>query len=218
MVLYHSSNLFINFLIHPQPIHLCFLHGWPAIFVCVICQHLLLIVGSAVIILRLVVHLPLWSGMDIPYYHIQESRHPHQLKSLSIVHMCFNIFLNLHLVVFAPLLILILPPPTSAFQQFIHTLPCFIQYFCIACYQVIFFIHPMQIYHQLLLLRHLLLHNGVFAISPLSNIVGCLMYIWHLIKGSINIFLMFFSRFIHFYYYYGQVNPLWSAIIWNVSG
>ena len=92
MDIYRSSNIFINFLIHPQPIHLRFLCGWMDIFVCVICQHLLLFVGSSAIILRSEVPLPLWYSLYIPYYHIHEASHTHQLKSLSIVHMCFRTF------------------------------------------------------------------------------------------------------------------------------
>ena len=92
MAIYNSSDIFIKFLIHPQPIHLHFLHGWPAIFICVICQHLILFVWSSVIILRSAVPLPLLTGLDIPYYQIQEAHYPCQLKSLSIVHMCFSIF------------------------------------------------------------------------------------------------------------------------------
>ena len=92
MVIYHYSNLFINFLIHIQPIHLRFFSGWTAIFVYVICQHFLLFVGYAVIIIRSEVHLTLWAGLDILYYHIQEACHPRQLKYLHIVHMCFRFF------------------------------------------------------------------------------------------------------------------------------
>ena len=132
MVLYNYLNIFIDFLIHIQPTHLRFLPGWPAIFICVICQHFLVLVGSSVIIIMLVVHLPLCNFLVIPYYHIQAACNIHQLKSLSIVHMCFRIFWDLHLVVFAPLFILRLPPPTSAFQQLRHILPCFIPYFRMA--------------------------------------------------------------------------------------
>ena len=41
MVLNHSSNLFINFWIHIQHIHLRFLRGWLAIFIWVICKYLI---------------------------------------------------------------------------------------------------------------------------------------------------------------------------------
>ena len=196
MVPYHSSNICINLLIHLQPIYLHFFCGWPAIFVCVICQYLLYFVGSAVIIIRLAVHLPLWDGLYIPYYKIWLACYHYQLKYLTIVHMCFRMFWNFHLAVFTQLFILHVPPPTSAFQQLRHIIPCFIPYFCMDCNQLILSISPMHIHHNLLLIHPLLVINVVFFISPGRNMVGCFMYLWHLIKGRINVNLTFFFRFI----------------------
>ena len=137
MVLYHYSNILTKLLIHLQPIHPRFLCGWPSIFVCVVFQHLLLFVGSDVIIIRLEVHLLFWDGLDIPYYQIQTECHHHQLKYLSIVRICFRIFWNLHLVVFAPFFILKVTYPTSVFQKLWHILTCFIPSFRMACCQFI---------------------------------------------------------------------------------
>ena len=71
MVIYHYSNLLTNLLIILQQIHPRLLCGRPFISVCIICKNLLPFVGSDVIILRSVVHLPLWYGLDIPYNQIQ---------------------------------------------------------------------------------------------------------------------------------------------------
>ena len=106
-------------------------------------------------------------------------------------------FLNFRLVVFVPIFIICIPSPNSAVQQLCHILPYFIPYFCMYCYQVIFSIFSMQINYQLLLLHPLLLHNGMFSTSPTSNIVGCLIYLWHLRKGWINTILAFFLSVIH---------------------
>ena len=173
MDIYLYSNIFINFLANLQQIHLRFLRGWPSIFVCIIFQHLPLLLGTSVIILMSEVHLPLWASLDTPYYQIQAARNTNQLSYLPIVHMCFSIFCNLHPVVFAPLLILYVPSHTSAFQQLLHILPCFILSFCMYFYYVILSIISMQLHHKLLLLHSLLLHNGVFDTLTPRNIVGC---------------------------------------------
>ena len=161
--------------------------------------------------------LPLLTGLDIPYYQIQEAHYPCQLKSLSIVHMCFSIFWNLHPVVFAPLPILHVSSQTSTFQQLLHTITCFITSFRMACYQVFFPIHPTQIHHQLLLLHPLILHNGVFVISPPRIIVRCLMYLWHLRKGWINVIMMFFLLYGMLLYGLCQVNVLGGEGVTFVS-
>ena len=167
------------------------------IFVCVICKHLLIFVGSTAITISLEVPIPLWAGLDISYYQIQSASHPKHIKSLSIVYMCFRIFWDFHLVVITSLLILHVPPPTRSFQQLLHILPLFIPYFHMDCYQVILYIRPMQIHHQLLLLHSLLIQNGVLAISTPRNIVGCSIYLWNLRKGWINVILTFSPHVIH---------------------
>ena len=167
MALYCSSSLFINFIIHPQLVHLRFLRGFPAIFISVICQYLIFFVGSAVIIIRSEVPLPLWSGLDVPYYQIKAACHTHQLKSLSVVHICFMIFWNFHLVVFVPLLTLHVTPPTSDFKQLIYILPCFVPSFRMAFYQVILSYKTMKLYHPLLLLHPLYIHNGLFNLTKM---------------------------------------------------
>ena len=91
-------------------------------------------------------------------------------------------FWNLHLVVFIPLFVLRIPLPNSAFQQLRQILPRLIPSFHMGFYQVIFSIRAMHLHHNLLLLHPLLILNGVFAISPPSNIVCCLMYLWRLEK------------------------------------
>ena len=107
-----------------------------------------------------------------------------------------QVFWNFYLVLFAPLFILHVPPPTNAFQQLRHILTCLMPSFFMACYQAIFSVLPMQIHHQFLLLQILLIHNGVFTISLPSNIVGCLIYLWHLRKVWINVIVVFFIRVI----------------------
>ena len=59
-----------------------------------------------------------------------------------------------------------------------------------------FFIIPIQLHHQLLLLYPLPLLNGVFAISPPSNSFMYLIYMWNLRKGWINDILAFYLRLI----------------------
>ena len=109
---------------------------------------------------------------------------------------CASFFWNLRLLFFASLFIICVPTPTSAFQQLRHILPCFLPSFIVAWYQIIFFIIPIQLHHQLLLLYPLPLLNGVFAISPPSNSFMYLIYMWNLRKGWINAILAFYLRVI----------------------
>ena len=116
-----------------------------------------------------------WFGYTLKSDSDNMSSSPNQV--LTYFPHVLQFFCNLHLVVFAPLFILSVPSPNRAFKKLLNFLPCYIQYFLMDFYQVILYIHPMQIHHQLLLLHPLLLLNGVFNISPPMNIVGSFMYL-----------------------------------------